>query len=277
MRNHLTPINVLVILVTLITFSCAQTTESNHNSSASITVLPEYVFTPSANISSQVEKTLAIAKKQNKQALFVIGAQWCHDSKGLAQRFSTPQMQKILTKNYQVLFVDAGYLEKGFDVVEQFNIPVYYGTPTVMIIEPNSAKVLNKASMQKWLNADKVPLHEYVEYFDNFDSLTTANKKPIEASQSMQAYLTEINNFERQQAIRLKAAYGVIGPLLKQYIESDNKKDSGEFSNKWEQVHDLRYRIQNDIQALMAQAKSNVAAGTSAPLTLPTYPAFTWE
>lgn len=274
MRNHLTPINVLIILATLITFSCTQTTESNQNSSASTTVLPEYIFTPSANLSSQVKKTLVTAKKQNKLVLLVIGAQWCHDSKSLAQRFSTPQMQKIITQNYQVLFVDAGYLEKGFDVVEQFNIPVYYGTPTVMIIEPNSAKVLNKANMQKWLSADKVPLNEYVEYFDSF---ATTNEKPIDASQPMQAYLTEINNFERQQAVRLKAAYRVIGPLLKQYIESDNKKASDEFSNKWEQVHDLRYRIQDDIQALIAQAKGNVESGTSAPLTLPTYPAFTWE
>ena len=30
-------------------------------------------------------------------------------------------------------------------------------------------------------------------------------------------------------------------------------------------------------QTLITQAKSNVAAGTSELLTLPTYPAFTWE
>ena len=281
--NVITPNSIrnklLIIFTMLITFSCAQTKENDHKTSAEIDVLPEYVFSPVINHSEQVEQTLTIAKIQNKKALLVLGAQWCHDSKGLAKNFSTPEMQQILIDNYQVLFIDVGYLEKGFDVVKKFNLPVYYGTPTVMVVDPNSAKVLNRSSMQKWLNADKVPLTEYVEYFNAFSSNNSAlnSNELVETNQAMQTYLSQINKFEQQQAVRLKEAYGVIGPLLQQYMESDDKKASDEFSNTWEQVHDLRYRIQDDIQALMAQAKTNVDTGSSAPLDLPTYPAFRWE
>jgi hypothetical protein len=257
-----------------ITISCTHTPENNHKTAAKIDVLPEYVFSPKENLLEEVNQTLAIAKSQNKKALLVLGAQWCHDSKGLAKNFSTPEMQKILINNYQVLFIDVGYLAKGFDVVNQFNLPVYYGTPTVMVIEPNSAEVLNKSSMQKWLNADKVPLTDYVDYFNRF---ALRKNELVETNQAMQAYLKQINKFEQQQAVRLKKAYAIIGPLLQQYTESDNNKASDEFSNKWEQVHDLRYRIQDDIQALIAQAKKNVNTGSSALLDLPTYPAFTWE
>ena len=262
----------LIVLCVLLTLSC---TSNKHTQQEKAFVLTEYIFSPTTELVSRVEQTLIAAKTQNKQALFVLGAQWCHDSKGLAQKFSTPQMQKILNDNYQVLFIDVGYLEKGFDIVKQFNLPVYYGTPTVMVVEPNSTKILNKSTMQKWLSADKVPLAEYVEYFDSFASSKKRNESEI--SLSMQDYLNEISKFEQQQSVRLKAAYRVIGPLLKQYMESDNKKASGEFTDKWEQVHDLRYRIQDDIQVLITQAKSNIAAGSSAPLTLPTYPVFTWE
>ncbi len=267
----------LVLLCSLLTLSCAN---RQHSDQEEVTVLTEYIFTPTTDISTQVEQTLVTAKAQNKQALFVLGAQWCHDSKGLAQKFSTPQMQKTLQDNYQVLFIDVGYLEKGFDVVKQFELPVYYGTPTVMVVDPNSAKILNRQTMQKWLSADKVSLAEYVEYFDSFaasNEVAVEVEVEVEVSQPMQTYLNKINSFENQQAQRLKAAYGIIGPLLQQYMESDNKKSSDEFSDKWEQVHDLRYRIQDDIQDLITQAKTNVAAGSSAPLTLPTYPAFTWE
>lgn len=266
--------NLLLIITLFFTFSCAQTKESELSDVSEITVLPEYVFSPTTELSKQVEQTLKEAKDHNKQALFVLGAQWCHDSKGLAKKFSTPQMQTVLSENYQVLFVDVGYLEKGFDVVEQFGLPVYYGTPTVMVIDPNSTKILNKASMQKWLNADKVPLTEYVEYFDSF---TSSNSNEVETSQAMQAYLTEISTFEKQQALRLKEAYAVVGPLLKQYVESDKKEAPEAFSDQWQQARDLRYRIQDDIQALLTQARANVKAGSSTPLTLPIYPAFTWE
>ena len=261
----------IIILFTLLTVACA---DSKHGSVEESAVLTEYIFTSTTNLNDQITDTLAAAKSQNKQALFVLGAQWCHDSKGLAQQFSTPQMQKILTDHYQVLFVDVGYLEKGFDVANQFGLPVYYGTPTVMVVDPNSAKILNRASIKKWLNAYKVPLNEYVEYFTRF---ATNNEKPVEVSSAMQTYLTAINDFETQQAIRLKAAYGVVGPLLKQVVESDNKEAPAEFKDKWQQVSGFRSRIPDDIQVLITQAKTNVEAGSSTPLALPTYPEFTWE
>lgn len=261
----------IFILFTLLTVACA---DSKHHAGEEASVLTEYVFTPTTHLNAQITDTLSTAKAQNKSALFVLGAQWCHDSKSLAQQFSTPDMQKILTEHYQVLFVDAGFFDKGFELVQQFSLPVYYGTPTVMVVDANENKILNKSSMKKWVNANKVPLSEYIEYFTHF---ATNNKQPMKVSSAMQTYLTEINHFEQQQAIRLKKAYGVVGPLLKQYMQSDDKQASAKFTDKWEQVSSFRSRIPNDIELLITQAKDHVANGSTAPLVLPTYPAFTWE
>ena len=263
-----------LIFISFYIASCKHTSNSEHHEVDDTAVLPEYIFSSAEDINGQVEQTLALAKSQHKQALIVLGAQWCHDSKGLARNFSTPQMQKLLTKSYQVLFIDVGFLEKGFNVVEQFNIPIYYGTPTVMVIDPNTSKVTNRASMQKWLNADNVPLNEYEYYFSNL----ITNKPDLSTpAQEMHAYLIIINNFEIEQAKRLKRAYQVIGPLLKQYMESDNKATSDEFATKWEQVRDFRYKVQDDIQALVLQAENNIKSGNNMVLILPTYPEFTWE
>lgn len=266
------------ILLSLITIffisSCSLTNNSSHHVSSNVDVLPEFIFSPVDNLSAKVKQTLTIAKSENKKALLVLGAQWCHDSKGLAQQFSTPEMQKILSVNYQTLFIDVGYLEKGFDVVKQFDLPVYYGTPTVMVIDPTSIEILNRSTMQKWLSANNVELEEYVKYFNGFalqnNGLTNTDKR-------MQSYLEIINRFEKKQATRLIKAYGVIGPLLKQYMESDNKKASDEFADKWDEVHEVRYRVQDDIQTLIAKAKQNIRTGSTEALTLPEYPAFSWE
>ena len=266
--------NLLVIITMLFTLSCAQTKENNHQTLKEIDVLPEYVFSPAADLSTQVNQTLALARSQHKKALLVLGAQWCHDSRGLAKNFSTPQMQQILNEHYQVLFIDVGYLEKGFNIVKQFNLPIYYGTPTVMVIDPNASQVINIANMKKWLSADKVPLTEYVEDFTQIASKSIAED---ELNPKMLRYLNQINAFEQQQANRLTAAYGMVGPLLKQYMNSDKKEASAEFTNKWEQVYALRSRVQGDVQTLIAQARQNVSTGSLAKLTFPTYPAFTWE
>ena len=126
----------------------------------------------------------------------------------------------MLSANYQVLFVDVGYLENGFELVKQFNQPIYYGTPTVMVVNPNTKQLLNKLSMKKWLNAYKVPLEEYVNHFAD---LAENRELPAIKSETMQTYLQDINHFEQQQAIRLKKAYQVVGPLLKAYMKSDAK------------------------------------------------------
>lgn len=239
-----------------------------------INVLPQYIFTPTKNQSAIVQQTLTAAKKENKLALIVLGAQWCGDSKGLAGKFSTPEMQKILNEKYQVLFVDAGYLDKGYDVVKQFKQPIYYGTPTVMVIEPHSGNLLNKPTMQKWLSANNVPLQEYISYFKHF---STKQEKAPQLSVDMQNYLQQINEFEAKQAIRLAKAYKVVSPLLKAYMESDDKKPPEAFKNTWGTVRKLRYGIQDDIQALIKQAEKNVADKNIKPLNFPAYPAFAWE
>ncbi len=271
----------LILMTTLLVIGLTYASENKANGQASskdfasnIEVLPEYIFTPTDKLADQVEQTLVTAKAEQKLALFVLGAQWCHDSKALAKNFSTPPMQQVLSKNYQVLFVDVGYLEKGFELVKKFKQPIYYGTPTVLVVDPSKSQLLNKLTMQKWLNANKVPLNEYLDYFNHL-----AEKPVVEAEKNkkMLAYIMKINDFEQQQAIRLKKAYGVVGPLLKAYMKSDNKKASTTFVDKWQPVQDYRYNIQTDINALISQAKSNIKTGNKNALEFPIYPAFAWE
>lgn len=263
-----------VLIFTSLLSQANDADEGKQTSPADVEALPEYIFTPTNELSAQVAQTLAAAKAEQKLALIVLGAQWCHDSKGLAKNFSTVEMQQILSAKYQVLFVDVGYLEKGFELVKQFNQPIYYGTPTVMVIDPMNNQFINKHSMKKWLNAYKVPLNEYIDYFTDLAENDTVIATPNPA---MQTYIKQINDFEQQQATRLKKAYGIVGPLLKAYMQSDNKNASQSFVDKWQPVQDFRYNIQNDINALISQAKSNVKTGSKQALKFPSYPAFAWE
>ena len=52
------------------------------------------VFNYSANPMENVQNTLNMARENNQLALIVLGANWCHDSRGLAKNFATVDMQK---------------------------------------------------------------------------------------------------------------------------------------------------------------------------------------
>ncbi|TPH17290.1 thioredoxin family protein [Litorilituus lipolyticus] len=239
-----------------------------------IPTLASYQFAESDHVMQDIDDKLAKAKAEHKKLLLVLGAQWCHDSTGLAAKFSQSTMQTILTEHYQTLFIDVGYYQRGFDVVSRFNMPIYYGTPTVMIIDPESETIINSDSMQQWLSADSISLENYQKYFSRMANENNLIEQPL--SPALAKYYQQINEFSSQQAKRLKQAYQVLGPALARYVEN-KEQFSAENEKVWSQARKLRYNIQNDVIALKEQAKKAVEMQESIELEFPEYDQFSWE
>ena len=236
-------------------------------------VLPEYQYLPSNSVLEEINQKRNAAISNNKRLMVVFGAEWCHDSRGLSHRFSTPKMNALLQQQYEIVFVDVGYLSTGFEAIKQLNQPIYYGTPAVLIVDPKTNTLLNESSIMHWTSADSLELAEYNEYFSQDFEI------PLEEGMSdplVLAYLDEIRQFEKVQAARLRQAYQVVGPLLKSYKETDIGI-TDEFENTWNEVKTYRTAIPSDMAKLLEQAKSKAKNGDRTALNLPKYPAFSWE
>jgi hypothetical protein len=231
-------------------------------------------FFPSDNVMADVDATLARAKAGNKLALVVLGANWCHDSQGLAAHLDTPEMQDIIARKYELVKIDVGLFEHGVDVVRRFGQPVIYGTPTVFVIDPENGHVLNRKSMHQWRAAASISLKDTVDYFENQsvdadqDELASTNKENLKAA------LGKIDDFEAAQAARIEAAYKILGPLVG--LPKDERPEN--FYDMWEQVRVLRYKLPEDLMRLRAIARRK-AAYTDAEFSvdLPEYAPFSWE
>ena len=244
---------------------------SAHHASAHTS--DHYQFKASSDALAQVMKKQALAKQQDKLLMVILGATWCHDSRGLAARFSDDTFNQKLNEQYEIQFVDVGYLNTGFDVLEHFGLSVFYGTPTVLIVDPNTGEQLNKQSYMTWFNADSQQDSTYENYFQNQsfrDDMLT-----VEQQQQMDNYLTQIQAFEKRQALILKQAYGVIGPMLHDYKEKDGKT-SPHFDAYWDEVRDFRFAVPKSINRLIDQAKANSRQGNNQPLTFPELPAISF-
>jgi hypothetical protein len=233
-----------------------------------------YQFNPSTQVMSDIDDSLVQAKKENKKLLLVLGAKWCHDSMGLAKKFSTNEMHAILNEHYQTLFIDVGYYEAGFDVVKRFGMPIYYGTPTVMIIDPISENMVNRESMSQWMSADSLSLEKYQRYFTEQANAAISNA-PVD-SNKLTIYYQQIALFSQQQAKRLRIAYQEIGRSLKR--NADEKVPFTKADDKtWNIARKLRYNIQNDIIHLKKQATLAVQENRNITLHFPEYEKFSWE
>lgn len=237
---------------------------------------PGELFLPSDDSLLDLKAGLDAARKSNKLALVVMGANWCHDSRALAARLYEEPLSTIINEHYEIIFIDLGYLEKGKDVITSLGIPVYYATPTVLIVDPHKSQVINANNRNQWGSAAAISMGDTVNYFVQFAEtgreLSQSNDEPDE---DLQKLLIDIDTFELVQADRLYAAYAVLAPMLRAYKEGDKEA----FSEKtWNEVRDYRYKVSEDVVRLRAEARERRAAGEAdISLDFPTYPAFSWD
>ena len=213
---------------------------------------PGELYVPSDDAMADVSNALNAARESNKLALVVMGANWCHDSRALASRLYQEPLGALIDEHYETVFVDVGYLDKGKDVISSIGPPVYYATPTILIVDPTSGRLVNAENRHQWGDAYNISMEESLEYFQ---LMAAADLTDLRSNEELAGGLTEIlaeiNSFERLQADRIYRAYAVIGPLLKAYKAGEKPEH---FKDYWNEVRDYRMQVPRDLDALRAEA-----------------------
>jgi hypothetical protein len=225
-------------------------------------VLPQYVFKAAPQLMVSIEKAKDQALIKDKLLLLVLGAQWCHDSTGLAKNFSTAKMQTILQERFETLFIDVGYFEDQHNIVQKFGYPAYFGTPTVLVIDPKTDRLLNQNTIPKWQSADSISMEEYLTYFN-----TVGLNAPPPQINNPQLVL-----FIQKQVQRLRQGFDYLRPIWKDVL-SEKNNDTALLSSVAEEVWHFRVTLQKDIHNLYKQA----AKIDGADLIYPVYDKMSWE
>ncbi len=262
MTNQMTLLNQkfnFLLLSTLLMVASASYASGNKS------VKPEYVYTPLENPLNQAQTTLEQAAMADKYALIVLGAQWCHDSVGLAENFSTDQMQTILSERFVTTFIDVGYLEDRRELTNLVGYPNYFATPTVLIVDPKTGELMNIDSLSTWQSAASVDIEDYVEHYSAWNKPKSDIEAPIINSLRPKEIIG-LAEFEKQQSARLQNAYAALGPLLE---ASDNikrsertKEQRKQFLDLWNEVKLFRTSLQADIHDMRASQLSPIALAT---------------
>ncbi len=136
------------------------------------------------------------ARESGKQLLVVLGGNWCHDSRALAARLYEEPLSTTIEAHYEILFVDVGYLQIGKDLITSLGIPVYYATPTVLIVDPVSGRVINAQNRHQWGDAANIGMAESLEYFRQFADADPSVKQNEDVDDAqLKELLMEIDKF----------------------------------------------------------------------------------
>lgn len=212
------------------------------------------------------------AAENDKLAMYVLGANWCHDSTDFATLIENSDVAPLISQRYEVQFINVGYLEYIREYVSLYDVPVIYGTPTVMVVQPTSNELLNRATLPYWRNASSLTSTDALRYFDQFD-VNASPTVTAQPSPALQRALDQIDQFERNQAQRIYGGYQELSPML-QAMEAGRPAPG--FERKWGNLGKMRGALPADLEQLRASARKQDQQGiTDIKLVFPHYALFT--
>ncbi len=163
---------IFVLMAPLLLSNCAHAGEPPQQIMTAEKPHAEFtVYDAQVDAVAQVDAALVRAGANGTKALIVMGANWCHDSRGLAARFSRPEFQTLISQNYELVYVNAGtdpgQKDQNQTISKRFGVDAIQGTPTVFIAKPDGT-VLNGESTGYWRHADAIPTDMSFAYFDMY-------------------------------------------------------------------------------------------------------------
>jgi hypothetical protein len=93
------------------------------------------LYPAGANAQAEIKEALRRAARENKRVLVVFGANWCYDCHVLDLAFHRPDLEPVLTRNYEVVHVDVGEGDKNQELMKQYQVPMEKGIPGLAVVD----------------------------------------------------------------------------------------------------------------------------------------------
>lgn len=135
--------------------------------------LPEKLaYSADRDAKADVDTALASARVSGKTVIVIMGANWCHDSAGLAGWLGTPRFIDMIRDRFDIIYVDVGVPQAGrgrnLDIAKRFGIKKVKGTPLVLVLSPDGKLLNSRKDAASWRNAASRSEDEIYLYFSAF-------------------------------------------------------------------------------------------------------------
>jgi thioredoxin 1 len=96
----------------------------------------EAIYDEKADAPKQVSAAIAEAGRSGKRIVLVFGANWCPDCHALDVQMHKPELAAIVEKNFLVVKIDVGSMDKNLDLAQKYGVPLRRGIPAMAVLDP---------------------------------------------------------------------------------------------------------------------------------------------
>jgi thiol:disulfide interchange protein len=102
---------------------------------------PKHIYSESADPQADIASGLARAKQEHKRVILDFGGDWCGDCQVLDIYFHQQPNWDLLDKNFVLVHVWIGHMDRNLDLAAKYNVPIHNGVPALAVLDPDGKVV----------------------------------------------------------------------------------------------------------------------------------------
>ena len=101
----------------------------------------KHIYSETADPKADIAAALVQARKQHKRVLLDFGGDWCGDCQVLDIYFHQAPNQELLEKNYVLVHVWIGHIDRNLEYPEKYGVAIKKGVPALAVIDASGKTV----------------------------------------------------------------------------------------------------------------------------------------
>ena len=102
-----------------------------------------------------------------KNIILVFGANWCKDCRALEEQMLKDELAALVVKNFVVVKIDVGRMDKNLDVAAKYNLPVANGIPALAVLD-SKGKLLFAQDQGQFADARHMSYESIKAFFEQW-------------------------------------------------------------------------------------------------------------
>lgn len=127
------------------------------------------LYDEKADAHQQIAAAVAEASKAGKNIILDFGANWCLDCHVLDSAMHSPDLAAVVEKNYVVVHIDVGRMNKNLDLAQKYGIPLNKGIPALAVLDPRG-KLLYSQDQGQFEDARHMGSDSFKQFFEQWKS-----------------------------------------------------------------------------------------------------------
>lgn len=137
-----------LLLAIVLCWAAGAGARAQSNTSGATPFVPKHIYSETADPQREIAAGLAKAKREHKRVILDFGGDWCGDCQVLDIYFHQSPNEPLLEKNFVLVHVWIGHMDKNLDLAAKYGVPVEKGVPALAVLSPDGKVLYSQGTGQ---------------------------------------------------------------------------------------------------------------------------------